>query len=346
MIADFNGDGKVDLLFADIPSLLLGNGDGTFQAPAPAGGFLNNFVGGISLTDLNHDGHLDLVGGGGVFWQISAGLYPFDLNYGQQTVGTSSPPQTVNLYNAGSTPLNLTGIKIGGADPKDFSQTNNCPSSIPVGGACKIQVTFTPTEDGDRQAKLIVAYTGFSSPQSVVLSGQGVGGTTSVSLTPSKLTYATQLVNTTSTPQTATLTNTGSSDVGIISISAGPPFAQTNNCPSTLPGGKSCQIQVTFSPTQNGPASGTLSVSDSAPNSPQTVALVSRGHQRRLQTNRGEFRRSEGGHQQYPCADHLYERGDSYSEHLADCLWRHESGRLLPDQRLSEHLARTQRLHD
>jgi len=62
---DFNGDGKLDLAIwgsasaADVPvvSLLLGNGDGTFQAPTTA------FSGGGYLTaaDVNGDGNLDLV---------------------------------------------------------------------------------------------------------------------------------------------------------------------------------------------------------------------------------------------------------------------------------------------
>jgi hypothetical protein len=279
VIADFNGDGKMDVLFVDgtagpYPlSILLGNGDGTFQPPAPAGPVAMGFFG---LSDFNSDGHLAVVGGanGGIseFRQVWAGLYPGTLTYGQQLVGTSSQPQTANLYNAGSTPLNLTSIKIGGTDPNDFTQTNNCPSSVPVGGGCQIQVTFTPTAVGNRQADLVIAYKGLTSPQSVALTGQGVAAV-SVSLTPSNLTFATQLVKTTSAPQAATLTNTGSADVTISSIGTSGPFGQSNNCPATLPVGQSCQIQVTFSPTQKGPANGTLSVSDNASDSPQKVSL-------------------------------------------------------------------------
>jgi hypothetical protein len=271
IIADFNGDGQVDLLFLNPLSLLLGNGDGTFQSAAVAGAGSPGAFGGVA--DFNEDGHLGLAGSSGVFRQVSAGLYPAALNYNPQTVGTSSPPQTANLYNAGSTPLNLTSIHIGGADTKDFTQTNNCPSSIPVGSRCQIQVTFTPTAVGNRQAQLVVAYTGVTSPQSVVLAGQGAAPQGMVSLKPSSLTFATQLVKTTSPPQTATLTNTGSSDVTVNSIYTSGPFGQTNNCPSTLPVGQSCKIQVTFSPTQNGTANGTLTVNDNAANSPQTVAL-------------------------------------------------------------------------
>src|SRR5260370_1824784 len=62
-VGDFNGDGKLDLAAANYNSksvaVLLGNGDGTFQAP------LNFAVGSIpwsvAVGDFNGDGKLDLV---------------------------------------------------------------------------------------------------------------------------------------------------------------------------------------------------------------------------------------------------------------------------------------------
>jgi hypothetical protein len=190
------------------------------------------------------------------------------MGFGQQVVGTQGQPQTATLVNAGSTPLLVTNI---GINSTDFSQTSNCPSSIPVGGSCQIQVRFAPKSQGAKSAALSVTYTsGPGSPQSVALTGTG---TTSVSLTPSNLTFATRVLKTKSAPQTATLTNTSSEDLTVSGISTALPFGQTNNCPSTLPVGQSCQIQVTFQPTTAGLATGTLSVTDSAPDSPQTVAL-------------------------------------------------------------------------
>jgi hypothetical protein len=271
LAGDFNGDGKVDLVTTSGVSVLLGNGDGTFQPPIPTGyGF--NGTQGVAIGAFRPDGRFDLVGSGGLFWQVPADLSPPSIGFGQQTVGTKSPPQTATLVNADALPLPVTGIQIIGTNAKEFSQTNNCPASIPVGGSCTIQVTFAPKSQGNKSASLSVSYSGPGSPQSVALTGTGVG-TVSVSLTPSKLAFATRMVNTTSAPKTATLTNTGSEAVTISSVSTALPFSQTNNCPSTLPVGKKCQIQVTFEPATIGPSNGTLSVTDNAPNSPQTVAL-------------------------------------------------------------------------
>lgn len=164
-------------------------------------------------------------------------------------------------------------IKIGinGTDPHDFAQTNNCGSGLPAGSNCQIQVTFTPQQQGSRSASLYVNYHSAGSPETVSLSGTGVAAT--VSLTPSNLTFSTQLVHTTSSPQPATLTNTGQVPVTISNISTSGPFSQTNNCHSTLQPGGSCDIQVVFTPVKAGPAKGVLSVTDDAEGSPHQVSL-------------------------------------------------------------------------
>jgi hypothetical protein len=66
-VGDFNKDGVSDLAVADNSypgsvSILLGNGDGTFQ---PAVSYTNApFLNAITTTDINHDGNTDLVAGG------------------------------------------------------------------------------------------------------------------------------------------------------------------------------------------------------------------------------------------------------------------------------------------
>ncbi len=114
----------------------------------------------------------------------------------------------------------------------------------------------------------------------------GFGGTGAtlgpiVTLKPTSLTFATQLVGTASSAQPVTLTNTGNTTLSITSITitgADPgDFAQTNTCGSSVPAGKSCTITVTFKPTQRGTRTGAVSITDNAPGSPQKVSLTGTG---------------------------------------------------------------------
>ena len=92
-------------------------------------------------------------------------------------------------------------------------------------------------------------------------------------LAPSTLTYAVQVIKTSSAPQPATLTNTGTVAITISSIATTGPFSQTNNCGTSLAGGASCTINVVFKPTKAGTQTGTLTVTDNAFNNPQTITL-------------------------------------------------------------------------
>lgn len=77
-------------------------------------------------------------------------------------------------------------------------------------------------------------------------------------------------------PASTTLTNVGSASITLqsITVSGGRlGVAQTNNCGTTLKPGESCVFSLTVSPSGSGKFSGTLSVNDSAPNSPQTCLL-------------------------------------------------------------------------
>ena len=139
-------------------------------------------------------------------------LAPSALTFASQTVGTSSAAQIVALNNSGNAPLTLN-IAITGSSPSDFSQTNNCGSSVAAGAACSISVTFTPAVSGSLAASLTFTDNAAGSPQSLTLSGTGAGP--SVSLSPTGLSFGSQAVNTTSGVLTATLTNTGNAALSI-----------------------------------------------------------------------------------------------------------------------------------
>ncbi len=99
----------------------------------------------------------------------------------------------------------------------------------------------------------------------------------SAALSPSALTFAGQTVQTTSAPQAVTLASNGSGALTLSNIATSGDFAQTNTCGGSVPAGANCSIAVTFTPTASGQRTGTLSITDNAGNSPQTVSLTGTG---------------------------------------------------------------------
>ena len=102
-------------------------------------------------------------------------------------------------------------------------------------------------------------------------------GTPSAVVSPASLTFASQPLQTPSAAQAVTLTSTGTAALTVAAISATGDFAQTSNCGSAVGAGTSCAINVTFTPTAAGSRAGTLTITDNASNSPQTVALTGTG---------------------------------------------------------------------
>src|SRR5437763_9742711 len=96
-------------------------------------------------------------------------------------------------------------------------------------------------------------------------------------LSTASLLFGLQLVGTRSAAQTATLTNTGTTTLTISSITASGDFLQRNNCGSSVPAGASCTIRVAFRPSAKGVRTGSVTITDDAANSPQTIDLIGIG---------------------------------------------------------------------
>jgi hypothetical protein len=70
------------------------------------------------------------------------------------------------------------------------------------------------------------------------------------------------------------VTNNGTGPLQITSVQTTGPFAATTACGAPVGPSSDCTIQVTFTPTSDSVQTGTLTIADNAPGSPQTVALT------------------------------------------------------------------------
>jgi Abnormal spindle-like microcephaly-assoc'd, ASPM-SPD-2-Hydin len=191
---------------------------------------------------------------------------PEAVSFGSTAVGSSAAPINVVLGNFGDAAMSPAVISVAG----EFTETDNCSSSVPGGQKCDVNVTFTPTAGGTRTG-ILTAQTG-GSTLTVSLSGNGASAM--VNLAPTSLTFPPEVVGTSSAAQQIVITNGGTFPLTITSMATTGDFVETNTCGAAVAPAGTCTVQVTFTPTAPGARTGVLTVKDNAPDSPQTVGLT------------------------------------------------------------------------
>jgi hypothetical protein len=199
---------------------------------------------------------------------------PGSLTFPLTSVGSTSNPQVVTLSALG--PLTIYNIQTSGA----FSESDDCPGSLPNGQSCTVYVYFSPTGAGTSNGSVTINDNGFFSALSTV-SLTGIG--TAITISGAPINFGAVLVNTTSATKTVTVTNTGTSAItmGTIALNETTDFAiKSNTCPAsgkTLAGGASCKIGVAFAPKSTGFKKGAVLIKDSDPTSPQIAGVSGTG---------------------------------------------------------------------
>jgi alpha-1,3-glucanase-like protein/F5/8 type C domain-containing protein/HYDIN/CFA65/VesB family protein/centrosomal CEP192-like protein len=199
--------------------------------------------------------------------QIS--VSPTALGFGSVATGSSSGSQAVTVTNSGSAAAAVSSVATSG----DYSQTNNCGSSIGAGSSCTVSVTFRPTASGSRAGNLTVTAAGVTT--TVPLSGTGVAPGPVLSPNPGSVSFPATVVGGTAT-QNVSVTNTGTTSATVSGVSTSGDYSQTNNC-GTLAVNASCTVTVTFRPTASGTRTGSATITSNANNSPTTVSLTGSG---------------------------------------------------------------------
>jgi len=212
---------------------------------------------------------------------------PTGLAFGNQVANSSSAPLTLVLSNTGNDPLTISGIALGGTNPSDFSITSApaLPITIaPNSSQVAVQITFKPTAIAPSSATLVVTGNMPGGTANIPLSGTGVGAP-KLQL-PTSLAFGSQLVGLPSASVPLVISNTGSADLVISSItiagtSPGDFSIAPTNFPLTIAAGSSMSVNVKFTPAITGPRTATLSVSHNAAGiaNPAQVIMTGNGVQ-------------------------------------------------------------------
>ncbi|MFL5352438.1 choice-of-anchor D domain-containing protein [Archangium sp.] len=199
--------------------------------------------------------------------QVSPTTVP---SFGEQRLNVTSAPSstTVTVRNAGGTDLTITGFPITG--PFALVSPPTTPLVLAAGATSQpLQVTFTPTTEGDVTGALNITTdetdpTDSTKKVSVPVSLSGKGVKPNLGLVPTgPVAFGEQRV-TTSVTKTVKVSNTGSGPIAISSITktgaAAFTFTSTLTAPFTLAAGADVNLSVTFLPTSEGDAVGTLNL--------------------------------------------------------------------------------------
>ncbi|HTX77239.1 MAG TPA: choice-of-anchor D domain-containing protein, partial [Terracidiphilus sp.] len=258
----------------------------------------SGFAGSYANVSLSGQGVVSGTGGSGTLALSSTGL-----NFGTQVDGTTSAVQSFNIVNTGTVPVAISSIATtltsaqGGTTDFQISYVyvqDCCYPSAPYqfqlepGSYAIVYVTFAPSAAAAETANLNVSSTVSSTPQSVALSGIGLAAAQALEFIPGTQTFLDQPIGVPSSSQTFYVYSTGTAPVtidralitGDFQIS-GDRCSATTVTPPSAPGlesgGNYCYINVTFTPTEVGPRTGTLTLIDSATGNSQVLNLAGSG---------------------------------------------------------------------
>lgn len=226
------------------------------------------------------------------------------LGFGTVNVGSASSIKTLSMRNEGDAVLQIVSIGTAGPDNAQFTQTNDCGSSLAIDATCTISVTFKPTSEGNKTASVSVVSNALSSPDTVALSGTGRSPVGQLVMTPSAISFGLQTVGTTSSEQVVTVRNNGDGPLQITAMAlpallvsptdnASFGFPTSQDCAPSLPrplaAGASCTINVRFAPSSTAELTGKITVTTDSGTAETTLSGSGTGAIARANVNLLQF---------------------------------------------------------
>jgi Abnormal spindle-like microcephaly-assoc'd, ASPM-SPD-2-Hydin/Protein of unknown function (DUF1573) len=209
--------------------------------------------------------------------QPELSITPSSANFGNVTAG-SSASQTIQLQNTGTGTLTISQA---GAAGSRFSIGNlTLPITLMSGQTSNFNVQFNPEAAAAVTGSVSIVSNAPNSPAAIALSGTGVAATQVLTFSTTNIAFA-NVNEGSSATQSVTLTNSGNSNLTISQITeSGAGFSLTGaGTPITLRAGQSMSFNVIFSPNAAGSDAGTVTVTSTAPTSPQNIQLSGTGVQ-------------------------------------------------------------------
>jgi hypothetical protein len=206
---------------------------------------------------------------------------PKSLNFGSIDYGfAGSNHHTAHISISNPKKYKTPAIVVSIVGPSGYTiVTPACTSvmTIPPGGKVSCQVSFSPTKIGAEDGALIVTDNAGNNPQTVALTGTGTKGV--LLSTPMNTLNFRKVTVGASLAKTVILKDRTAATYTISSISTGNPpvFVASQSCLGTIAPKGNCDITVTFTPAVAGPATDTLTITDTPDGITKSVSLIGTG---------------------------------------------------------------------
>ncbi len=217
-------------------------------------------------------------------------ISPDDLDFSFQDVGGLSQEEPLEVFNAGNISVRLRRIRINegsvaGSESAFELVSETClGKEIPTGDRCILKIRFRPSGAGPVSAFLDLESTASPEPYRVLL--QGSGAIPQSRLEPSKLSFGSVGVGSTSGERNLRLMSTGTTilKVGDLTVrgSDAASFAASGCTGTSLEPSRGCEIEVWFRPRRAGPHRADLVIRHNAGSQRQVVPLNGVGVTARL----------------------------------------------------------------
>src|SRR3984885_4639519 len=195
---------------------------------------------------------------------------PSSVAFSNVTVGSNSS-QPITLQNNGNATLTFSKITVAGTGMSVNGLTTS--STIAAGGNLTFNAVFAPTAAGAVSGSVQLATNGSPSTLTINLGGTGVATQSTMTLNPSPVTFGNVNVGSSSN-QTVTVTNSGNAALTITAATiSGTGFTTNLTAPTSVNAGASKQFTVTYAPTSEGNATGSVSITSNASATPATITL-------------------------------------------------------------------------
>jgi hypothetical protein len=179
---------------------------------------------------------------------------------------TGTVSVTISAATAAGTGYSVSGLSAG--------------QVIAAGQNATFSVQFAPTAAGSPSGTITISGSAPASPLAIILSGTATQTQAQLTISPTSVNFNSVAVGS-NNPQTITLTNTGNASLTISGSSvSGTGYSISGlSVGQIITAGGNATFTAKFTPTAEGTAVGSISISSNAPNSPATIGLTGIGTQ-------------------------------------------------------------------